>query len=506
MIDPKLTRRVARDLSVHPVAHAQGLGKILSHHAEDVIVGSLFAVGSPVSSEIAQKSKWTPLDDKRVGQRGFALMEPERHLEWIALAEPLVEDYVQHCRQYDGSMVAYPCLPEGFERGSLDDFVWRDFVAINRLMKCLHGPVLGVLDVRKFYPNVTANRIASVFSYYGFGSEGTLEGLCNFLARGQIGLPIGFWASNLVARLYLTPLDHFCARHQIPMVRAQDDIRVHGDDPREVKEHLEKIKVFLHDSLGLEWNRSKTAVLTGATAELARRGLVSTQPLEKYANLGSDRFDSNDLPATEYVANRMPSRRIPPWFDAQLYYEDHLRPGGDAPAESVERFALDVMAREHPAVLVNDADGLAQQRPYTVSVLLEAGAMTGGVDYLVRMHREVGDGSTPVWEEIQILGLRSSSGPVRSEQFALLRGSTRRGNFNAITKEAALDHSVNFADVLTHVPRYPWIDSSAAIARYESALDRGEARKLRLLAEKICPRYGQIRELWADANMSPSDN
>jgi len=77
----------------------------------------------------------------------------------------------------------------------------------------------------------------------------------------EVGMPIGNLTSQLFANIYLNELDQYC-KHILRIrryMRYMDDIVILGGSKPELKETLEKVRVFLGDELHLELNK-KTCI------------------------------------------------------------------------------------------------------------------------------------------------------------------------------------------------------------------------------------------------------
>lgn len=111
------------------------------------------------------------------------------------------------------------------------------------------------IDIKHFFENVDINLLKQKFAR-AIKDDATLWLIDTILNsniatyKGQticVGLPIGYYTSQWFANWYLQDLDHFIKEqlHVLCYVRYMDDMIMFGRNKRELRKHLERIRVFL---------------------------------------------------------------------------------------------------------------------------------------------------------------------------------------------------------------------------------------------------------------------
>jgi len=214
---------------------------------------------------------------KHGGYTTFYVTEPKlRRIEKSRYIDRIVHRWVvdNFLKEYfEKSLIfhTYACIKNrGMHKACLDvqrvmkhcKIIWKEYYILK-------------MDVRKYFDNINKDILFNILKrkisdkkllwllQEIIYSNCTKEELNNKLLLRK-GLPIGNYTSQLFANIYLNELDQY-AKHILKIkyyFRYLDDIVLFAKTKQETKDFLEKIKVFLQESLDLELNE-KTQIFKG---------------------------------------------------------------------------------------------------------------------------------------------------------------------------------------------------------------------------------------------------
>jgi len=145
---------------------------------------------------------------------------------------------------------------------------WKNFRA-RSLDKIKQGyPYVLVSDIAGFYENINIQTLSYDLKHAGVPSDvvDAISSLLNVWAQNHgKGLPQGYAASNVLAKLYLNSMDMRLRDDNLSHQRYVDDIRIFCKDLTEAKHALVLLTSLLRDR-GLNLQTSKTKILFGKEA------------------------------------------------------------------------------------------------------------------------------------------------------------------------------------------------------------------------------------------------
>jgi hypothetical protein len=166
--------------------------------------------------------------------------------------------------------LAYQLRPRA-EAGPLfarEDRCWREFRKQSLEAAAVQNWVI-FADVSGFYDNISHSQISRVLAEAGIGAglaATTIRCLGAWAGTRSRGIPQGYSASDLLAKLVLTQLDQAYTARGATHLRFVDDFRVFCRSEDEARAHLHLLSQLL-DELGLDLNSAKSEILERRCAE-----------------------------------------------------------------------------------------------------------------------------------------------------------------------------------------------------------------------------------------------
>jgi hypothetical protein len=262
------------------------------------------------------------------------------------------------------------------------------------------GPAVVVsTDVTGFYEHVDHEVLHSVLRDAGVPDDlNALITRClgRWCVLNKRGLPQNNTASHILAKLYLTPVDHALSELRFEHVRYVDDTRIFCANRGEAKRALLQLSVLLRER-GLTLQSAKTEVLLPGAARTKFEGVVPViAPLAKHyieEIAGQVGRDPRYMTVTEAERLVMQGTAEIPAEMLQSAYEAHfLRP----PARferSLFHFLVLRLGRARDAFAVDHCLLLLDQHPeetdYILSYLANVGAVLSSEPSLLRYLQSV---------------------------------------------------------------------------------------------------------------------
>jgi len=155
-----------------------------------------------------------------------------------ALTKPLIKE-TSACLKGRGTHYAVKLLKEQLRRHCR--LYGKDFYAL----KC---------DIKSYFASIPHDKLLKMIDRY-VGDEKVKAIMLKYIALSDVGLALGLQQSQLLANLYLSPLDHYCkeALHAEFYDRHMDDFCIISQDKEYLEKCLVKIKSYV-ENMGLTLN------------------------------------------------------------------------------------------------------------------------------------------------------------------------------------------------------------------------------------------------------------
>ena len=198
-------------------------------------------------------------------------LEPADAVVYIFLVGkifPLLQD---ECRGTDGKIdVAYRLATKSNSKEwtSHDFRIWRQWreKSLRELKRKVQYVV--TTDITGYYDSIPIDKLASELRRIG-GPDEVVSLLQRCLQRWShprnVGIPQGYTASDLLAKLYMTPVDKRVQRDGFSHLRYVDDIRIFCPTKLQAKYAIRQLSALMY-SRGLTLQSAKTDILTKAEA------------------------------------------------------------------------------------------------------------------------------------------------------------------------------------------------------------------------------------------------
>lgn len=156
--------------------------------------------------------------------------------------------------------------------------VWQGYIQNSLQLLDEHTEIMVVSDLSAFYENIDHHRLASDLRSIGAGGE-SLDLLMRCLGRwadprGK-GIPQGYSASDILAKVYVSPIDQALRDQGFRHLRYVDDIRIFCRDGIEAKQALMCFESLVRRR-GLNVQGAKTKMLS---RDEARREIDGVNPI-----------------------------------------------------------------------------------------------------------------------------------------------------------------------------------------------------------------------------------
>ena len=139
---------------------------------------------------------------------------------------------------------------------------WKRYASRSRELSLTKGHVLYV-DLADFYNQIYHHRVRGALETCGVSearARNVEKYLGRFTAKQSRGLPVGPYASHLLAELSLVDVDEHLAHQAVPFVRYSDDFRIFDDSTANLTHILQQLTGLLYTNHGLALQGAKTAL------------------------------------------------------------------------------------------------------------------------------------------------------------------------------------------------------------------------------------------------------
>ena len=137
---------------------------------------------------------------------------------------------------------------------------------------------IGCLDIKDFFPSISAKQIFDVFRNFGYGEELAME-LCK-LCTYEDCLPQGAPTSPMLSNIVFAPIDseilQYSKENNLVYTRYADDITISADE--DISNHLCEVKKIIQ-KYGFEINEQKTHIMKDNYRKMVT-GLVVTDTVK----------------------------------------------------------------------------------------------------------------------------------------------------------------------------------------------------------------------------------
>lgn len=258
-----------------------------------------------------------------------------------------------------------------------DFLVWKEWRE-KSLLKLSDGvQFVLVADIAGFYENIDLHRLRSDLKSFNF-EETKIELTMKFLKRwaqprGK-GIPQGISASDILAKIYMTPVDQALRNVGFSHLRYVDDIRIFCKDILEAKKALLFLSELLRNR-GLNLQSSKTKILRIDQAKNEIDGItpvitsINDQLTKDFIQTYSLENDYISLSEIEKIFESNPES--PPPQILEKAFSDHFSSPSDGNFDkSLFHYLLNRLGKVKSLVAVSYCLGALEHRPdETIQVL-----------------------------------------------------------------------------------------------------------------------------------------
>ena len=128
---------------------------------------------------------------------------------------------------------------------------------------------IGVADIADFYPRIYQHRLENVLQTVAKNQRGTdvarvlgRKLISNLMERNSYGIPVGPYASRILAEAVLIDVDSYLYSHHVDFVRWVDDFNIFCKSEYEVQSNLFRLGEWLYSNHGLTLQSAKTKIYT----------------------------------------------------------------------------------------------------------------------------------------------------------------------------------------------------------------------------------------------------
>ncbi len=190
-----------------------------------------------------------------------------------------------------------------------------------------------VTDISGFYDSIPIQRLVQDLRGFGAAEEvlTVLQECLRKWAYGrEQGIPQGYWASDLLAKLYMSPVDRRLQRDEFEHLRYVDDIRIFCESKLEAKKAIQFLSQLLYPR-GLSLQSGKTEILSNSEARSAFDGVNETI---KELNMELAEEIAESAEAAPYVTPgeilaALADRDDPPVQTLERAFTEHFGAGSD---------------------------------------------------------------------------------------------------------------------------------------------------------------------------------
>jgi retron-type reverse transcriptase len=162
------------------------------------------------------------------------------------------------------------------------------------------------LDMRDFFPTITAQRVYGLFRSFGYNKSisFTLTKVCTYNGSLPQGAPTSPYISNLICRKLDYRISTLCKKNNLNFSRYADDITISGG--RKVKKVLPIIKDIIKNE-GFSINDEKTKILHNSHKQKVTGVVVNQKvsiPKSFYRNLRQELYYMNKFGVSSHLLEK----------------------------------------------------------------------------------------------------------------------------------------------------------------------------------------------------------
>ena len=235
-----------------------------------------------------------------------------------------------------------------------------------------------VADITGFYENIDTDKLLSDLRQIVGGAKPEIELLrvClrKWSARGEKGLPQGYSASDLLAKVYANSVDLALRNDGYRHLRYVDDFRVFCRSRIEAKRAIFSLSRHIHKR-GLNLQSAKTKILSAADAFKAVDGVKPTvEGIQKelMAEIQMEIAEEGPYPETQYLERLLRKYKELPSTVLERTFEEYFAASNPAPFnKTLFHYLLNRIGKAKSRVAVNYCLDALRERPEETSYILK---------------------------------------------------------------------------------------------------------------------------------------
>jgi hypothetical protein len=255
-----------------------------------------------------------------------------------------------------------------------------------------------VADITGFYENIDTDKLLSDLRQIAGGPKPEIEllRLClrKWSARGEKGIPQGYSASDLLAKVYANPLDLALRNDGYRHLRYVDDIRIFCRSRIEAKRAILSLSQHVHQR-GLNLQSAKTKILPAADAFMEFDGVKPTvEGIQKelMTEIQREIGEEGPYPDDQYAERLLRKYKELPSAVLERTFEEYFAASNPAPFnKTLFHYLLNRIGKAKSRVAVNYCLDALRERPEETSYILKYFSEIGPskseiksiVDYLI---------------------------------------------------------------------------------------------------------------------------
>lgn len=310
--------------------------------------------------------------------RPGTILDLDDALVYNFLVGRLLHSIIQQLRWSQGSVdTAYPLPPtaEAAEWTGIGFLVWRNWRdQSNTRLSALGVEYVVVSDITGFYENVDLQRLAS--DIRGVGADPEIVSLLQSCLRNWAlprneGIPQGYSASDILAKLYLDGVDRNLRNDGFTHVRYVDDIRIFCQTKLEARKAIRRLTAHLYPR-GLNLQSAKTQILDKRKARRKFNGVdeIITDLNQKLAAEISEDTGGYVRPAEVLQALAQHAGPAPEVLERA--FSEHFSAGSDTPFDAtLFHYLLVRLGKVGSRLAVPYCLGLLETRPEETGSVLD---------------------------------------------------------------------------------------------------------------------------------------
>lgn len=255
---------------------------------------------------------------------------------------------------------------------------WDDF-RTKSLEYLRDGTTFVVLaDITGFYENIDSDKLLSDLRQIAGGSRPEIDLLrvClrKWSARGEKGIPQGYSASDLLAKVYANPVDLALRNDGYRHLRYVDDIRIFCRSRIEAKRAILNLSRHIHKR-GLNLQSAKTKILSATDAFKDFDGVKPTvEGIQKelLAEIQKGIGEEDPYSDTQYLERLLRKDKELPSAVLERTFEEYFAPSNPAPFnKTLFHYLLNRIAKAKSRVAVSYCLDALRERPEETAYILK---------------------------------------------------------------------------------------------------------------------------------------